>query len=1066
MKLEIFKLIILSGVLSVLGCGPDLPGDVAEEYARLPQYIDYNFHIKPILSDRCYACHGPDELARKADLRLDLESAAKAKLSSGHYALSGGRLQNSTVYHRIVSTDESYMMPPPESKLELSSREKAMLVKWIRQGAEYKPHWAFIPPEKSSVPEKPEPQWLVHNEIDLFIQKKLKPLGLSPSPPADQEVLLKRLFMDLTGLPPAIKDIDDFLADSDPDAYEKMVDRLLESDEAAERLAMEWMDLARYADSHGLHADGWRNAWPWRDWVIQAFKGNMPYDQFITEQLAGDLLPNPTRDQILATAFHRNHPMTAEGGAIDEEFRLEYVADRTNTTATALMGMTMECARCHDHKFDPISQKDYYAMSAFFNNVRELGMTGDDGNYGPLLQLRSGRTQQEIEKLQTKIEEINQTIKLSQSKIDEIDAMIDPELSIKKGISAHLTFEKKGVTGKGQTMFDGLSNAYSNGNPSLEDGLHGEKCIVFDNEYDEVYLSGIPEMDVQSQASVSLWINTSKRQPTKTQVLIGNAGDKNNYWRGWDFYLEDDNRLSLRLISSLPHNLIHVRSQDSIPLHTWTQVAFTYDGSGHADGARLFINGQLVAMDVIYDRLYKNIRTISSGANEEVHRPLRISKSYRAFTGDNGIFKGKMDEIRVYPRILSNLEIAHLAGLEVGDLKLIKEHLQVHDPKILHLQGERSSLVQKLIAIQDTISEVMVMEEMDVPRPTFVLNRGQYDAPMESVNPATPASILPFDEELPRNRLGLARWLFDARHPLTARATVNRYWQLLFGRGIVETAQDFGNQGALPSHPQLLDWLAVSFQEDRWNVRNLLKLMVMSATYRQSSRSNPRQVEIDPENVFLSRGASYRWPAEMIRDNALAASGLLVRKIGGPSVKPYQPEGLWIEKGTFSHKLLRYIPDTGSNLYRRSLYTFIKRTSPPPTMTIFDVPSRDVCNIRRESTNTPLQALVLLNDPQFVEAARVLGERMLTEAGPGTNEQIQYGFRLVTGRKPTPDELDILRNIFEQSYNEFESDPRKASELLSVGESPRDVKGDLKKQAAMAMIGNTMINMDEAYMKR
>lgn len=1052
-------------MLTLFGCGPDLPQDLVSEYSKLPDYIDYNFHIKPILSDRCFACHGPDELARKADLRLDIEQDAKAKLSNGHFALVDGSPGKSTLYARIISSENDYLMPPPESKLRLSNRDMAMLIKWIEQGAEYKPHWSFIPPVKTIVPENNGSGWQANNEIDYFIQQKLKDLDLEPSPAADKEVLLKRVYMDLTGLPPSIQDMDDFLANTDPGAYEKVVDRLLESDAAAERLAMEWMDIARYADSHGLHADGWRNAWPWRDWVIKAFKNNMPYDQFITEQLAGDLLPNPTRDQILATAFHRNHPMTAEGGAIDEEFRLEYVADRTNTTATALMGMTMECARCHDHKFDPISQKEYYAMSAFFNNVRELGMTGDDGNYGPLLQMSSSTTDQVTKNILAEIEEIDEKIRIDKAKISATKEFIDLKASTEKGLAAYLPLERKTRTEKEQFIFDGNSHAYSNGNPPLVEG-HKGRAVLFDNEYNEIYLSEITELDVQKTASASLWINTTKKQATKTQVIIGNAGDKNNYWRGWDFYLEDDNRLSLRLISSLPHNLIHVRTRDSILLNTWTHVAFTYDGSGKASGARLYINGRQMETDVVYDRLYKNIRTISSGANNEIKRPLRISKSYRSFTGDNGIFKGKMDDIRLYNRQLSSLEIGHLAGIALQDNQLQQEHLVLQKPEILAWQKRRSSLVADLIAIRDTISEVMVMEEMKSPRATFVLNRGQYDSPQEMVEPATPQSILPFDADLPKNRLGLAKWLFDPKHPLTARATVNRYWQMIFGRGIVKTAQDFGSQGALPSHPELLDWLAVSFEQDGWNIRSLLKKMVLSATYQQASRSNPRQLEKDPENIFLSRGASYRWPAEMIRDNALAASGLLVRKVGGPSVKPYQPEGLWIEKGTFSHKLLRYIPDTGNDLYRRSLYTFIKRTSPPPAMTIFDVPSRDVCNIRRESTNTPLQALVLLNDPQFVEAARVLGNRMLDEGGMDLDKQITFGFRLVTGRTPSEHEIDILKKVYHDSLNKFEKDEDKAKELLAIGEFPWDHNEPFLNQAAMAMVGSTLINMDEAYMKR
>lgn len=1070
MKVTILEWFAFLTVALLVACRPAMPLEVAEAYQHLPKQVDYNFHIKPILSDRCYACHGPDELAREGGFRLDIEEEAKARLESGQRAIVGRNVRESATCARILSDDQTFMMPPPESKLTLTAREKAMIVKWIEQGAEFKEHWAFIPPRKYVVPDRQNPDWIVANEIDLFIQRAFRQHGLQPAEKAGQEILLKRLYMDLTGLPPDIRAIDAFLADTREDAYERIVDQLLQSDACAERLALEWMDIARYADSHGLHADGWRNMWPWRDWVIRAFQQNMPYDQFLTEQLAGDLLPNPTRDQILATAFHRNHPMTAEGGAIDEEFRLEYVADRTNTTATAVMGLTMECARCHDHKFDPISQKEYYQMTAFFNNVREVGMTGDDGNYGPLLQLTSKETDGRITELRQQIEEVNQELDQSIDRIKALKSYLKskPSVRLEEGLVGFFPFESKATRKEKNTdqrIFDGNRKVYSRGDPPLVDGKHGQ-APFFDDEYDEIYLQDQGQYDVHQAFSASMWIKTKKRQATKTQVMIGNAGDKNNFWRGWDFYLEDDNRLSLRLINSLPHNLIHLRSQDSIRLNSWTHVAFSYDGSGQASGVKLFIDGHQIQADVLYDRLYKNIRTIGSGAHQETNRPLRVSKSYRSFTGDNGIFRGSIDEIRLYNRVISNLEAGLLAGLESQEEEMLLDHAVICSGEVRTLQKKRSGLVQELIATMDTVSEVMVMEEMPAPRPTFVLSRGQYDAPLEKVEPTTPETIMPFPQQLPKNRLGLARWLFDEKHPLTARVTVNRYWQMIFGRGIVETAGDFGNQGALPSHPELLDWLAFQFREDGWDVKKLLKLLVMSATYQQNSKPSSLQQKVDPQNIYLSVGPSYRWPAELIRDNALAASGLLVRKVGGPSAKPYQPDGLWSEKNTFSYQLLEYIPDKGDGLYRRSMYTFIKRTSPHPAMTVFDVPTRDVCTVTRESTNTPLQALVLLNDPQFVEAARILGERMLQEGGESLEEKITLGFRLVTGRRPRPDELTTLRNVYEDSYRKFSGDPHSAAELLKVGDTPCDKELPPAVNAAMAIVSNTILNLDEAYMKR
>jgi len=1062
-------------LLCLSACSLPLPEDVQAAYVALPAVVDYNFHIKPILSDRCYSCHGPDEVARKGAFRLDIEDQAKGKAESETTPIVEGSISKSGVCARILSQDQEIMMPPPESKLILTAREKALILKWIDQGAEYKEHWSFIAPKAVSLPDPADEDWAVNNEVDLFIHKKLKKEGLSPSEMAGKERLLKRVFMDLTGLPPSIEQIDSFLRDGSELAFEKVVDQLLVSEACAERLALEWMDVARYADSHGMHADGWRNMWPWRDWVIQSFLANMPYNEFVTLQLAGDLIPNASRDQILATAFHRNHPMTAEGGAIDEEFRVEYVADRTNTTATALMGLTMECARCHDHKFDPISQKEYFEMTAFFNNVREVGMTGDDGNFGPLLQLAKPKTMELLSSLKAQMEAVSTDLANEKDSIRSLQNYVKKisSVNLEDGITGYFPFEQKKSRGKdGGMYFDKSSNCYSNGEPALVEGVHG-KAVLLEKDYEEIYLKGLKDQDVEDAISVSLWIKTPQKQKG-TQVLIGNAGHKNTFWRGWDFYLESDNTLSLRFIHSLPHNLIHIRTQDSVKPNTWTHVAFTYDGGASAKSARLFVSGVQQPVRVVYDKLYKNIRPIAVGLvdgrkdpENEIKQPLRVGKSYRSFTGDNGTFTGALDELRVYGKAISSLEVAILADRTnpMAEQSLLIDHAIRSASSIRSMEKERSNLIEKYVSINDTIGEIMVMEEMSVPRPTFVLDRGEYNAHKEQVTPSTPAKVLPYSKDLPKNRLGLAKWLFDPNHPLTSRATVNRYWQMVFGVGIVKTPQDFGNQGALPSHPELLDWLALELIESGWDIKALLKTMVMSATYQQSSIASSRQKELDPENVFLSRSSSYRWPAELIRDNALAASGLLVRKVGGPSVKPYQPDGLWIEKGTFSKALLRYKQDHGDNLYRRSLYTFIKRTSPNPAMTVFDAPNRDVCTVSREITNTPLQALVLLNDPQFVEAARVLGERML-RSDVNLERQITTGFRLATGRTPTNQELEILSGTYQSEFKKFRTNSESAREILAVGDHMRDPNLSESESAAMTIVANTILNLDESYTKR
>lgn len=1053
-----------------LGCSYSLPEDVERASEDLPEEVSYNFHIKPILSDRCYACHGPDEEAREADLRLDLEEHAKKLLESGSKAVVPKSPKRSELASRILSEVHDYQMPPPDSKLKLLPEEKAMLIRWIEQGASFEKHWSFIPPVKTQLPEVAE-EYRVNNAIDNFVIFKVLEKGLKPSQIEDRERLIRRVSLDLTGLPPTLEEIDAFLADESEDAFEKVVDRLLKSEACAERLAMEWLDVSRYADSHGLHADGSRTMWPWRDWVISSFHQNMPYDEFVTQQIAGDLLPDAERDKIMATAFHRNHPMTAEGGAIDEEFRLEYVADRTNTTATAFMGLTVECAKCHDHKFDPISQKEYYQLSAFFNNQRELGMTGDDGNFGPILTLESEATSKMIKDLEMQLQDVNMEIKGRERELQEISDYIKDLPPVKdKAPSIYLPMEQMeeiSLKGKKFQEIDGKLHATSDGDPKLVPGKIGH-ALEFDHEYDDVELEGIGQVDIQEAFSAALWVHMNKMIPGKTQVLVGNAGNKNNYWRGWDFYFDVKNRINLRMINCLPHNLIHVRSKDTIPVQTWTHLAFTYNGSGEASGAKIFINGRQVQVDIEYNRLTKNIRTIQGGAHEEYKRPLRIAKSYRAFTGDNGVYEGLIDEFRFFENELSPFEIAGFAEIPINGLSEEDRwnHFFLSDNVIRQLKKKRSGILAEVVSIRDTVPEIMVMEEMQNPRSTFVLNRGQYDSPADRVQPGTPRELLPFPDDMPKNRLGLAKWLFHPDHPLTARAAVNRYWQMIFGTGIVKTANDFGSQGALPTHPELLDWLAVSFQEKDWNVKDLLKLMVMSATYQQSSRPSPEQKEVDPDNIYLSSSPTYRWPAEIIRDNALAASGLLVRKVGGPSVKPYQPPGLWIEKGNFSHDLLRYVQDTGEDLYRRSMYTFIKRTSPHPAMTVFDAPTRDICTLTRESTNTPLQALVLLNDPQFVEAARVMAARIQKHFGPGIDEMAYGAFRLATGRIPTAEEMTVLKKIYHEQINIFEDDSKATSDLLKVGEYPMDQSLPKASTAAWTMVCSSLLNHDEAYMKR
>ncbi len=1081
--LQYFCLVIVLGLFS---CSQN-QYEIAEEIAnQLPATIDYNFHVKPILSDRCYSCHGPDEKTRKANFRLDLEEDALAKLTSGTnehaYAIYKKKPGKSELIKRLYTDDEDLMMPPPESKLLVTEYEKAILQKWIEQGAEWKPHWSFTPPKKSSLPEVKNKAW-VQNDIDHFVLNRIEKEGLENAPRADQERLLRRVYLDLTGLPPTVEAMDHFLNDQNENAFEKVVDQLLATDAYAERLTLDWLDVARYADSHGLHADGWRDMSAWRDWVIQAFKENKTYDQFIIEQVAGDLLPDKNREKILATAFNRNHPITSEGGVVGEEYRLEYVFDRTSTVATAFMGITMACARCHDHKFDPISQKEFFQMSAFFNNIQELGMTGDDGNFGPLLLLPDDSTQLKLDEL---AQSVSEKKTLLATEVSNLEASKEFILSLKNESSKlpkpdfYFPLEKitRGtVRGKKDTQMADLNNKTSIvGEVEIVDGKVG-KAFQFDDGYKTMYLHGAGNFDVHRGFTISTWMNTDKSSLNESQTLFGTAGEKDNFWRGWDFFIDSTGHLSARLISTLPNNLIQATSSEKIKINEWTHVALSYDGSGKAAGLQIYLNGIPCQMNTNFDNLYKNIRTLSSKKKEN-YRSVRVAKSNRMFTGEYGIFSGMIDDIKIFHRRISHLEILQLikpdeiaaelaSNPENMDQEILLDHLNwTASPQTKSLRKELANVIAEKIKITDPVEEIMVMQEMKEARSMYILDRGSYEFPTEEVGPNTPKAIFDFPDDFEKNRLGFAKWLVDKRNPLTARVTVNRYWQMIFGKGLVETPQDFGIQGSLPSHPDLLDYLAVDFMESGWDVKALLKKIVTSATYQQSSKSSIETKEIDPYNKLLARGPSYRLQAEMIRDNALAASGLLKRKVGGGSVRPYQPDGLWVEKANFSKRLLRYKTTSGDSLYRRSMYTFIRRTSPHPAMLAFDAPDRSVCTVKRENTNTPLQALVLLNDPQFMEAAKALAVRVQEERTDDLQAQLALAFRLLTARKASSEELQVFSEFYHWQFEKFNTNPSAVKQLLDIGQFQVPQENELVKTAALTSAISTIISHDESYTKR
>ena len=1073
--LKATTIVCFSAVIS--GCSePDLPAEVEEAMAHIPATVDYNLHVKPILSDRCFACHGPDKNKQKGDLRLDLPVAYEKKAESGRMALVPGSLAKSEVFHRIISNDPEYMMPSPESHLSLNAEEKAILIKWIQDGAEYKPHWSLVAPKKPEVPEIKNKTW-AKNPIDHFVLAKLEDKGLTPNKEASKETLIRRVSLDLTGLPPTLEEIDAFLADQAPDAYEKVVDRLLKSPHYGEKMAVDWLDVARYADTHGYQDDGMRNAYPWRDWVISAFNENLSYDQFITWQLAGDLLPKPTREQLIATSFLRNHPQSQEGGIVDEEYRVEYVADRVNTFGKAMLAISYECARCHDHKYDPISQKNYFELFAFFNNNNESGEIPYTGEASPSLILTTPEVEKQLKFIKEKLQPLNkqaESLEVYRPAFEQwlvkAGKQAEKFSSSDKGLLGHFTFdEEKPVNAVNSKLTASLGSGAEGKEPALVPAKFG-KGIQLDGDMN-IQFSEHLTFERNQPFSISLWVHMLK-DGEKGPLFSRTNGILDN-WRGYSCNLNEDQTLSILLTHVYPANGIEVKTSQKLEPKKWQHLLLTYDGSSKAQGVKFYINGKEAALEVINDHLKQSMMLAKDSANWGIHN-FKIGQDHYSIS--NAVF----DEFRAYNRKLSALEVKTLAGqddviknfllippaqLSTGQKEqLFEYYLLAYDPAYAKVQQQLSAIRGEENTLLTNQEEVMIYRERKGQRPTYLLERGEYDAPTEEVHAATPESILAFDEELPKNRLGLARWLLSDEQPLFARVTVNRFWQQFFGQGIVKTVEDFGNQGELPTHPELLDWMAVSFREDGWNVKDLLKTIVMSSTYRQSSIPTEQNLKGDPDNLLLSRAPSYRMSSEMIRDNALLASGLLVPKVGGKSVYPYQPDGVW--EALAVRNAVKYEQGHGEDLYRRSIYTVWKRSSPHPAMTTFDVPDRYACTVRRQKTSTPLQALVLMNDVQLIEAARLLGERMMLEGGTSPLERISFAFRALTSRQPRKEEINILLNLYQEELADFEKEPERARNLLKEGEHPDNKKLPATELATCTVVASTLMNFDEFVVKR
>ena len=1021
--------------------------------------IDFARDIRPILSDKCFFCHGPDEEHRKAKLRLDLKSDAFAD-KDGVTAFVPGDLAKSESWHRIISDDPDEVMPPPKAKKPLSAGEIELIKQWIESGAEWTEHWSFSAPEK---PEPPSVESRIENPIDQFIHAELAGEPITPSPEADRRTLLRRITFDLTGLPPTLEELDAFLGDKSEKAYETVVDRLLASPRFGERMALMWLDAARYGDTSVMHADGPRDMWPWRDWVVNAYNENQPYDQFSIEQLAGDLLPDPTNAQLVASGFNRNHPSSDEGGAIAEELRVSYVADRVKTTSNVWLGLSMECVQCHDHKYDPISHREYYQFYAFFNNTTDPGMQTRKGNQAPFVEVVTDIEEEKLEAIEkslTEKREATRTARVAALKPNLIPPGEKEPLADVNSRLANLKHFFPLDDVRGRIFSDAVGGKDLAGEvSSLKEG-HGKHNtgvkLVASRTYDT---ESFTEFDHKSKFTFTAWL---KPETENTGGAVFAKMDVAKSHRGYDFWMQGG-KPGMHLINTWPKNAVKVVAKQQLPVGKWSHVAISYDGGGKPESVKIYIDGKPV------EHTTEGAGKLTATMKNDV--PFRLGGR-----SSGGSYRGSVDDIHIYDRALSAKEISWtmrdlvgearetLAAKRTPPLKKIVENSVLNQSAsyLSKVSSERDAERERTQLLSGkATSMVMKDNPPDQMRTTYILDRGQYDSPREdeAISPGTPAILPPMPEDAPANRLGLARWLFADEHPLTSRVAVNQLWQLFMGHGIVRTPADFGAQGEFPTHPKLLDWLAVDFRESGWDTKRMIRQIVTSNTYRQSSDLGPQDLEHDPDNRLLGRASRPRLPAEMIRDNALAVSGLLVEQSGGPGVKPYQPPGLWAEVGLGGNP--KFVQDKGDKLFRRTLYTYWKRSAPPPAMVIFDAPNRETCVIQRPITNTPLQALALMNDVQMIEASRHFAERVLKEGGDSDEAKASWAFELATAREPGSGELPELLDVYRAGIEKFGNEDEKATALLNAGDSERDESLPKDQHAAWTVVASMLLNLDE-----
>ncbi len=1006
--------------------------------------VDFGREVLPVLSENCFECHGPDAAERKAGLRLDEREGAVATLKSGAQGILPGNAAGSEVYRRVTSQDPDLQMPPPETGKKLTAEEIARLKEWIDGGAPWAEHWAFESPRRPAIPAKGE-GWRAVNAVDLFIQEALQESGLTFESEAERETLIRRVTLDLTGLPPTIEEVDAYLAEEDAEkAYERVVDRLLRSKKYGEHMARIWLDAARYADTHGLHLDNERSIWPYRDWVIESFNRNQAFDEFTVEQLAGDLLPEATLEQRVATGFNRCNVTTSEGGSIDEEYYVRYAVDRVETTATVWLGLTAGCAVCHDHKFDPLTQKEFYQLFSYFFSLTEKAMDGNALLPPPSVQVPSAAQRAQQVSIKEGLAGVEEEIASILAGLDYEDPRVGETLG-PLAMEDHVWIDDalpkgaKAEGNEGSASWKWVSK--SEGYPVSS----GERATVRTAKglSQHFFTRAKEPLTIEANAVLFAHVYLDPKNPPRTVQLQFNDGswEHRAYWGEDKGHGAGRNNASNRRMGDLPKKGQWVRLEvpaESVGLKPGSKVAgwaFTqFGGKVYWDRAGMVTVGSLAEDQLASLSLWEQYRgqTQHPALPKEIQAVLDTEREKRS--------REQAQQLRDY----------YLKNINPASTKRLSGPID-----------RREKLVADREALEKAIPSTLVMEERKEPRQAHILERGEYTEKREKVASQVPEWISPALAEAPPNRLGLAQWLVAPDHPLTARVTVNRFWQQFFGTGLVKTSEDFGVQGEQPTHPELLDWLAVDFIESGWDVKRFLKQLVMSATYRQSSRVTPAKLEIDPENRLLARGARFRLDAETIRDQALAVSGLLVERTGGRSVKPYQPAGLWAPVGFGGSNTAIFKQDSGDKLYRRSMYTFWKRTSPPPSLATFDAPNRETCQVRRARTNTPLQALVLMNDVQFFESARKFAERVMREGGTEVEERVTFALRSLLARNPSESELDSLSHLYRNERAEFEADRRAALQLLSIGESKRDESFEVSELAAWTMITHLLLNLSE-----